>query len=141
MISRQIPNPDTLEYTLSLHWSTHAGDIAFTPNFFESTKDEIQKLIKRIEKQQETRARRLGHRFETTKSSAASEEASNNTRRPKLVFRRTDNRRLALPNLKLLGEGGAEAAWMIPRFNDAMQQLGPISHEAVTLPLEDGMDM
>jgi hypothetical protein len=135
--------PIRLEYDVTLTWGGEPGDMSVFPHFLETALLGFSKVKRLLEEQNDARSRRLGHLIKNAKKKddGAGESVDAVDRPQKMVYHRTSDVRINLPNLKPLGEGGTEAAWMFSRFNAAMLRLGPLTHDAVTLSLEEGMDM
>lgn len=145
MPSMEYPDPATLDYDFDLLWGETDGDVAILPNFFEQAYDAFQKLLKGLDEQQLARARRMGIIADLPKPKGrhAKEEevpALHST----LAYRQRQtehSRSMPIPRLKLLGEGTTDAAKLVPKIKQAVNELPSMSHRFVTLPLEEGMDL
>lgn len=143
MGSTEYPDPATIEYDFNLVWGETDGDVAILPNFFEQAYRAFRKLIAGLDEQQLARERRLGTSAdftsvlkETTSIDLAPHAALHY--RPREIG---NSRSLPIPRLKPLGEGTTEAARLIPKITEAVNELPVMSHRFVTLPLEEGMDL
>ncbi|WVQ74514.1 hypothetical protein IAR50_004115 [Cryptococcus sp. DSM 104548] len=134
MDSIEEPTPLVIVYDFDLVWGDGDLDISIMPYFFEQVYKTFDTLIKGLDQEQLTRARRRGDGNVKNKEAAPDEQ---------LAFRRRleDQRPLPVPRLKLLGEATGEAMTWVPKINAANAQLPVMVHRFVTLPLEEGMDL
>ena len=140
MLSIEYPDPATLDYDFDLVWGETDGDVAILPNFFEQAYHAFQKLLKGLDEQQLARARRMG----IVPKSRDPADSQMPSIAATLAYRRrqTDQTRsMPIPRLKLLGEGTTDAAKLVPKIKQAVNELPSMSHRFVTLPLEEGMDL
>ncbi len=143
MESRQLSNPDILDFDFDLVWGETDGDIGILPNFFEQAISAFRKLAKGIEQQNTARMHRINTTIHPTRSSKKDlEDDSPISAGPTLEYRPRDPtwaNNPPIPKLKQLGESTREAATFIPRIKSATKELPVLSHRFVTLPLEEGM--
>ncbi|KAL7425079.1 Macrophage colony-stimulating factor 1 receptor [Cryptotrichosporon argae] len=150
MASVEYPDPATVDFDFDLVWGKTDGDIAIMPNFFEAAYRSFQKLAHGVEAQQLARSRRLGVQPSHARSPARgrknksdADSADDGCARRPLVFRRRGvaPATIPVPKLKMLGEATGDAAMLVPKFQQGVKELPSLSHNFVTLPLEDGMDL
>ncbi|ODN76792.1 hypothetical protein L202_05394 [Cryptococcus amylolentus CBS 6039] len=134
MDSVEVPKPLAIVYDFDLVWGEGDLDISIMPYFFEQVYKTFDTLIKGLDQEQLTRARRRGDGDVKDKGAAPEEQ---------LAFRRRieGQRPLPIPRLKLLGEATGEAMTWVPKITAANERLPVMVHRFVTLPLEEGMDL
>jgi len=146
MRSLETPAPTTIEYDFDLTWGRTEGDVGIMPNFFEQAFKATNKLIQGINDQESARARK----FENTDppviatNGQKKQDSEPLDSEPQVIYRNRDATQaqaMPIPRLKLLGQGTAEAARLIPKIKEAVAKLPKTSHQFVTLPLEEAMDL
>ncbi|EAL21708.1 hypothetical protein CNBC5720 [Cryptococcus deneoformans B-3501A] len=144
MDSIEESKPPVLVYDFDLVWGDGDLDIAIMPYFFEQVYKTFDKLIKGLDQEQITKAKRRGDGGTAKdRSHATSHEKDQECIGAALAFRRRleGQRPLPVPRLRLLGEATGEAMAWVPKINAANAQLPIMVHRFVTSPLEDGMDL
>lgn len=144
MDSIEESKPPVLVYDFDLIWGDGDLDIAIMPYFFEQVYKTFDKLIKGLDQEQITKAKRRGDGGTAKdKNRATTHEKDQKCIGPALAFRRRleGQRPLPVPRFRLLGEATGEAMAWVPKINAANAQLPIMVHRFVTSPLEDGMDL
>lgn len=144
MDSIEESKPPVLVYDFDLVWGDGDLDIAIMPYFFEQVYKTFDKLIKGLDQEQITKAKRRGDGGTAKdKNRATTHEKDQKCIGPALAFRRRleGQRPLPVPRFRLLGEATGEAMAWVPKINAANAQLPIMVHRFVTSPLEDGMDL